>query len=253
MTYRVKNIGIAVILAAFAGLLTIFYVTQYKRHVQHGESKVSVLVAARDIPAGTSGAEVVGQHYLSTETVPRRTVVPGAVSSSDQLNNLVVTQQIFKGEQVTTRAFGTAQELGIRAQLRGTERAIQLAGDANQLLAGTLQAGDHVDIVGAWSTGGAGSKGTEVTRVILRNLLVLSAPVPPKGGGFGSAPNQGGLSVQLRLTDAQSLKLKWINEYGDGLKFHLELRPPVNSADSPNLYQSDRSMMSDRPGNRGPR
>src|SRR5438270_11710663 len=120
MSYRVKNIGIAVILAAFAGLLTIFYVTQYKRHVQHGETKVSVLVAARDIPAGTTGAEVVGQHYLSTETVPRRTVVPGAVSSSDQLNNLVVTQQIFTGEQVTTRAFGTSTELGIRAQLRGT-------------------------------------------------------------------------------------------------------------------------------------
>ena len=137
MSYRVKNIGIAVILAAFAGLLTIFYVTQYKRHVQHGETKVSVLVAARDIPAGTTGAEVVGQHYLTTETVPRRTVVPGAVSSSAQLSNLVVTQQIFSGEQVTTRAFGTPIELGIRAQIRGNERAFQLAGDANALLAGT--------------------------------------------------------------------------------------------------------------------
>jgi Flp pilus assembly protein CpaB len=244
MTYRVKNIGIAVVLAAFAGLLTIFYVTQYKRHVQHGESNVSVLVAARDIPAGTSGAEVVGQHYLSTETVPRRTVVPGTVSSSDQLNNLVVTQQIFKGEQVTTRAFGTATQLGIRAQLSGTERAFQLAGDANQLLAGTLKAGDHIDIVGSW-------KG--VTRIILRNLLVLSAPVPPKGGGFGSAPNQGSLSVQLRVTDWQSQKLKWINEYGDGLKFHLELRPPVNSADSPNTFDTSHTMFSDRPGTRGPR
>jgi pilus assembly protein CpaB len=251
MTYRVKNIGIAVVLAAFAGLLTIFYVTQYKRHVQHGESKVSVLVAARDIPAGTSGAEVVGQHYLSTETVPRRTVVPGAVSSSDQLNNLVVTQQIFKGEQVTTRAFGTATELGIRAQLRGNERAFQLAGDANQLLAGTLKAGDHVDIVGAWTVGSG--KGSAVTRIILRNLLVLSAPVPPKGGGFGSSPTQGSLSVQLRVTDAQSLKLKWINEYGDGLKFHLELRPPVNSADSSNMYQTVHTMLSDGPGARGPR
>ena len=248
MTYRVKNIGIAVVLAAFAGLLTIFYVTQYKRHVQHGESNVSVLVAARDIPAGTTGAEVVGQHYLSTETVPRRTVVPGAVSNSDQLNNLVVTQQVFRGEQVTTRAFGTATELGIRAQLRGAERAFQLAGDPNQLLAGTLSVGDHVDVVGAWK-----ANGVEVSRVILRDLLVLGAPTaPPKSGGLGSPGNQG-FSVQLRLTDAQSQKLKWINEYGQGLKFHLELRPPANSADSPNTYETDRTMLGDKAGVRGPR
>src|SRR2546421_7126785 len=197
MTYRVKNIGIAVILAAFAGLLTIFYVTQYKRHVQHGETKVSVLVAARDIPAGTTGAEVVGQHYLSTETVPRRTVVPGAVSSSDQLNNLVVTQQIFTGEQVTTRAFGTSTELGIRAQIRGNERAFQLPGDANQVLAGTLKEGDYVDVVGAWD---AGAPQGNVSRVILRNLLVLQAPLTPsRSSKLGSAGDN--FSRQPRMKD----------------------------------------------------
>src|SRR5947208_5357662 len=152
MTYRVKNIGIAVILAAFAGLLTIFYVANYKRHVQHGENNVSVLVAARDIPAGTTGSEVVGQHYLKTESVPRRTVVPGAISNSEQLNNLVATEQVYRGEQVTALRFGTPTELGIRAQLKGTDRAVQLEGDANELLAGTLKDGGHVDVVAEWTT-----------------------------------------------------------------------------------------------------
>src|SRR5438309_3247412 len=206
MTYRVKNIGIAVILAAFAGLLTIFYVTQYKRHVQHGETKVSVLVAARDIPAGTTGAEVVGHHYLSTETVPRRTVVPGAVSSSDQLNNLVVTQQIFTGEQVTTRAFGTSTELGIRAQIRGNERAFQLPGDQNSLLAGTLKEGDHVDVVANWSSGGDNSN--SVSKIVLRNILVLQPPAEPTSSShLGSSSAD--FSVQLRVTDSQSQKLFW--------------------------------------------
>ena len=226
MTYRVKNIGIAVVLAAFAGLLTIFYVTQYKRHVQHGESKVSVLVAARDIPAGTTGAEVVGQHYLTTETVPRRTVVPGAVSSSDQLNNLVVTQQVFKGEQVTTRAFGTATELGIRAQIRGNERAFQLAGDENALLAGTLKEGDHVDVVADWSAGGNNS--AALSKVILRNVLVLQAPQTPTSSSHLGSSNDN-FSVQLRVTDAQSQKLWWAEQEG---KVSLEIRPPADSADS---------------------
>jgi Flp pilus assembly protein CpaB len=226
MTYRVKNIGIAVILAAFAGLLTIFYVTQYKRHVQHGESKVSVLVAARDIPAGTTGAEVVGQHYLTTETVPRRTVVPGAVSSSDQLNNLVVTQQIFSGEQVTTRAFGTPTELGIRAQIRGNERAFQLAGDENALLAGTLKEGDHVDVVADWSSGGNNS--SALSKIILRNVLVLQAPQTPTSSSHLGSSNDN-FSVQLRVTDAQSQKLWWAEQEG---KVSLEIRPPADSTDS---------------------
>jgi pilus assembly protein CpaB len=227
MTYRVKNIGIAVILAAFAGLLTIFYVTQYKRHVQHGESKVSVLVAARDIPAGTTGAEVVGQHYLTTETVPRRTVVPGAVSNSNQLSNLVVTQQIFSGEQVTTRAFGTPTELGIRAQIRGNERAFQLAGDQNSLLAGTLKAGDHVDVVATWEF--PENSSNHVSKVILRNVLVLTPPAAPSKGTTLGSTSDNSFNVQLRVTDAQSQKLEWAEENG---KLSLEIRPPADSSDS---------------------
>ena len=39
MTYRLRNIGIAIALAVVAALLTTFYVTNYKRSVQHGESR----------------------------------------------------------------------------------------------------------------------------------------------------------------------------------------------------------------------
>jgi hypothetical protein len=53
MTYRVKNITIAVALALVAALLTSFYVTNYQRNVRADESNVTVYVAARDIPAGT--------------------------------------------------------------------------------------------------------------------------------------------------------------------------------------------------------
>jgi pilus assembly protein CpaB len=234
MTYRVKNIGIAVALAAVAGLLTIFYVTQYKRHVQNGEKNVPVLVAARDIPAGTTGAEVVGQHYLTTQTVPKRTVVPGTVSNSDQLANLVVTQQIFSGEQVTTRAFGTSQELGVRSQITATERVFELTGDDQQLLAGTLKDGDHVDVVATWNLPENATH--HVSRVILHNLLVLQAPDAPTGGGKITTPGQGAAMVELRVTDAQSERLLWAVENG---KIYLDLRPPANATQSsPSLQDS---------------
>src|ERR687887_464663 len=82
MTYRVRNIGIAVALAAVAALLTSFYVTSYKRHVQRGEDQVTVLVAKHDIAQGTTGADAA--HMLRAEQVARRSVVPGAISSRDQ-------------------------------------------------------------------------------------------------------------------------------------------------------------------------
>ena len=79
MAYRARNILIAVALAAVAALLTSFYVTSYKRHVQRSEDHVTVLVAKHDIPQGTSGGDAAGM--LSRIDVPRRSVVPGAISS----------------------------------------------------------------------------------------------------------------------------------------------------------------------------
>lgn len=229
MTYRVKNIGIAVILAAFAGLLTIFYVASYKRHVQHGEKNVSVLVAARDIPAGTTGSEVVEQHYLSTESVPRRTVVPGAISNPDQLNNLVVTDQIYRGEQVSTVRFGAPTEQGIRAQLKANERAVQLDGSASELLAGTLKDGDHIDVLADWESPEGGSPQHHISKIIVRDLLVLQAPLTPKSGGtLGENPNQG-FSIELRATDSQMQKIYYARKNGD---LTLLLRPPADAQDS---------------------
>ena len=237
MTYRVKNIGLAVLLAAFAGLLTIFYVANYKRHVQHAEKNVSVLVAARDIPAGTTGSEVVGQHYLTTETVPRRTVVPGAISNTDQLSNLVVTAQIYRGEQVSTIRFGAPTELGVRAQLKGNERALQMDGSADELLAGTLKEGDHVDVLANWERPEGGS--SHVAKVIVRNLLVLQAPDAPKSGGaLGSNPNQA-FSVQLRATDAEMQKVYWARKNGT---VSLLLRPPADSQDSGRSVDDSNSL-----------
>src|SRR5262245_48776046 len=127
MTYRVRNVVIAVALAAVAALLTSFYVTSYKRHVQRGQDKVTVLVAKSDIPQGTTGSEA--GHMLQSEQVLRDSVVPGAITSADQLQGKVATQLTMQGEQITTRRFNVVAENGVRADLKGTLRAMSLAGD----------------------------------------------------------------------------------------------------------------------------
>jgi pilus assembly protein CpaB len=261
MNYRVKNIGIAVALAALAAILTSVYVVNYKRHVQHGEGKVTVLVAARDIPAGTSGADIIDQHMLKQQTVPRKAVVAGAISSPDQLSQYIATEDVFQGEQVTTRRFAPPKEQGIRAQIKGTQRAYQLEGDPHQLLAGTLKAGDHVDIVATWgikipSTNGSNSSSSDdavVSRVVLRDLLVLTPPAATASTAAVTATQQSAF-VQLRMTDAQTEKMIWVqkNSEDGGNGWHLTLRAPSGSLDSPNTYEDSALMLFDGPGKRPP-
>jgi Flp pilus assembly protein CpaB len=251
-TNRLWQIVAAVGLALLAVLLTTFYVTNYKRHVQHGEAQVSVLVAAKDIPVDTQGSDLLSGTWLTKLTVPRREVVPGSITSPQQLRNLIATQPIYAGEQVTTRRFGTPAERGVRAQIKGTQRVIEVDGDAHQLLAGTLRAGDHVDIVGAWQTQNqaalasstAALSDDRVTRVFIRDSLVLTAPAPPgKAGGIGAG---NAFSVQLRLTDAETQRLEWM--YAHGKNWRLEIRPAVQAATSPRWHDTGATLLKDGVG-----
>jgi Flp pilus assembly protein CpaB len=239
MTYRARNIGIAVALAALAALLTSFYVTSYKRHVQRGEDQVTVLVAKHDIAQGTTGADAA--HMLRAEQVARRSVVPGAISSHDQIANLVATQKTLEGEQVTTRRFSPVAQNGVRADLKGNLRAMQIQGDVNQTLAGTLRDGDRVDLVATFKYHFAGSSSADnfsATRVVLRDLKVLRAPNGPPVGSKLTNGLQSDFSVLLAVTDQQAQKLNFVTtttggNASDGVGWSLQLRPVVHAADSP--------------------
>jgi Flp pilus assembly protein CpaB len=239
MAYRARNILIAVALAAVAALLTSFYVTSYKRHVQRGEDHVTVLVAKKDLTEGMTGAEAATA--LSTLEVPRRSVVPGAISSGDQLSGLVATQPTLEGEQVTTRRFSPVAEKGIRADLKGTVRAFQINGDVDQTLAGTLRDGDRVDVVATFKYHKAGASSGDTffaSRVVLRDLKVLKAPNGPPVGTKLTSGLQDNFSVMLAVTDRQAQKLLFTmtqtgGSAGNGSGWSLQLRSLVHADDSP--------------------
>jgi Flp pilus assembly protein CpaB len=245
MTYRARNIGIAVALAVAAALLTSFYVTNYKRHVQRGEDHVTVLVAKRDIPVGTAGSDAVGM--LSTTQVPRRSVVPGSISSPDEIKSLVASQETFAGEQITTQRFTSVAQTGVEGQLRGNLRAFQVAGDQNQLLAGTVKDNDHVDLVAAVSVHTNGGD-LLFSRVVLRDIKVLQAPSGPAPGSKITGGVNQTTSALLAMTDSQAQKYQWIlanDSSSTGNSWHLELRPVTHASDSPDHLDSVKTVLRD--------
>jgi Flp pilus assembly protein CpaB len=222
---RLRNLALPLGLAALAAILVGLYITSYRNSVTHGAGLVKVLVAARDIPAGTDGSTVAGGGYLKSQTVPRRAVVPGSVATAAPLTSLVTGGAIYKGEQITLRQFKPIAQGGIFAKFSGTERVVVVPGEPRQVLSDTVSAGDHVDVVAnvKYTVGGLDRA---TTRVVLRNLLVLKSP---DAGSVGTADSA---SITLAMTDKQSQTMLWAMKNGS---WFLALRPtsrPLNSRPS---------------------
>lgn len=237
MSYRLRNIAIAVGLALIAALLTTFYVANYKRHVRQSESTVRVYIAKHDIPQGTPGSEFQGTNLIETSDVTQRTVVPGAISSPAEISSLLSTQEIYAGEQITLRRFASRAEQGVRAQLHGTLRAVSLPGTGDQLLAGTLRDGDHVDVIANIKTGSCVT--CFAVRVVVRNVLVLRAP-----GGVTSKSGVGGgdTSAVLALSDRKQIQ-KLFYTVGNAASWSLDLRPVANAVDSREDVETTDSLL----------
>jgi Flp pilus assembly protein CpaB len=214
-----------VVLAVLAVVLIGAYVVSYRNSVTAGAELVKVIVAARDIPAGTNGSAVASGGYLKTETVPRRAVVPGSVVSAAPLTSMVAKDPIYKGQQVTLRQFGPISQGGIFAKFSGKQRAVAVLGDPTQLLAGTLSDGDYVDVVATVQYSGAG-RSRATTRVVLRNLLVLDTPDEGKEIDVSSGEDT---QVTLVMTDRQAQTMGWAMKNST---WFLALRPTTKPRNS---------------------
>jgi Flp pilus assembly protein CpaB len=224
---RLRNLALPLALAAIAAVLIGLYVVSYRKSVTHGAGLVSVLVAARDIPAGTDGSTIAAGGYLKAQTVPRRAVVPGSIASAQPLTSRVAAGEIYKGQQVTLRQFAPIAQGGVFAKFSGNQRVVVVPGDPNQLLAGTLSDGDHVDVV-VTAKYHLGQIGRAAARVALRNLLVLKAPEgAAKAAAVGGVPTT---SAQVVMTDRQAQTMGWAMKQGT---WFFALRPtnkPSNSS-----------------------
>jgi Flp pilus assembly protein CpaB len=226
---RLRNLALPLGLATLAAVLIGIYVISYRNSVTHGAGLVKVLVATRDIPAGTDGSTIAGGGYLKSQTVPRRAIVPGSITTAAPLTAKVTADQIYKGQQVTLRQFVPIAQGGIFAKFSGAERIVIIPGDQNQMLAGTLSDGDRVDVV-ATAKYHLGDLARATSRVVLRNLLVLKAPDGvPKAASVGTPP---AVTATLVMTDRQAQTMAWAMKQST---WFFALRPtskPANSGGS---------------------
>ena len=197
LTTRTGALTLAIILAAAAALMVFVYVKGYQSDVNGRSNEVSVLVANQTIPQLTPGNQVVEATMYRTTTVPKSSLVDGAVTNPDQLKGLVARNDVYPGEQLTTNQFVKSDTNSVAVNLKPNQRAIDFPAEPGQGLVGRLQVGDHVDVVANFevvpvdpATGlpRQGGQSIPVTKTIAKDVLVLGVPATSDSTSADSRP-----------------------------------------------------------------
>src|SRR3954447_25126292 len=137
---------VAVVAAAVAAVVLVAYLKNYKSDVRAGTTPTRVLVADRLIARGTNGDEIVSAGLFRPTTLAQDEVKARALPDGAALAGKVATRDIYPGEQIVAGGFSANGESS-RGHLPGAQRAVAAWLVSAPGLAGTVRAGDKVDVM----------------------------------------------------------------------------------------------------------
>ena len=239
MKRRLLIIVLALILAAVgtSGVLT--YVKGANTRAIAGMRAVSVLVAQKQIPSGTTAAAALHEDLLSSQVLPASAVPAEALSTiTPAMSSLVLSAALPAGQLLLRPMLITAAQTTSGLAIPPGMMALTVSFCLPEVVAGAVEPGSQVAVfdtvglnVASGLSAGPGCTGahnqiggTIKTRVVLTRVQVLSVGTAPPGGtaststastsGGSSSSGQGGSLVTLAVTQAQAEQLIQMSETG---------------------------------------
>jgi Flp pilus assembly protein CpaB len=225
MSTRAGTIAVAGGAALLAGIFILVYLNRYRHSVKAQGAPVTVLVAKRLIPKGTTGTAVASGLFYERSTVRQSQLLDGAFSDVASLRGRVAARDVLANQQLTAADFSTTAQSGLASSLSGSQRVIDVPLDTAHGLIGHVQAGDRVNVFAGFNISVRGSGQTfPVSRLIAQGVPV--ADVAKKAGGFGGGGASTSTNVSLRVNDVQAAAIAFAADNG---KVWLVLRPPTGA------------------------
>ena len=173
----------AVLVGAFAAVLLWLYAEQLDdEHEALVADQISVVMAARNIPAGTP----LTKDRVTTEQVPRKFLPPNPLTEAD-LNIYLgspLAVNVEEGAMVLTSDFSVKEvSRTLSRKIPHNERAMSVPVDMISGVSGLLRPGDRVDMLGTFPVGSeedlvpdaAGGESVGfVTMTLLQNVTLLA-------------------------------------------------------------------------------
>jgi len=202
-----KERGLVVVLAfllAIGATAAVFlYVNGVKHDATSGGTTTQVIVSKQVIPSGTSLDGLVSNGAFVTKSVPTEDVVPGAVTSIQQLQGKTTSQTIVTGEQIPIARVNGSVAGGPLAIPKGMQaETFQLS--ASQGVSGHIFQSNHIAIYATFDDPVAKgtSAGTVTTVDLIPDVQVLDVIRPE---AKSTTSSQFLVTMALTPQDAQRL------------------------------------------------
>lgn len=188
MKKQLIAVGVAALLAVLGVVVLVKYASDADDRAFEGTELVTVVRATADVAAGTQVADLSGS--VETAEVPRAAVVPGALSSLDEVQGKLTSVALVPGDQLSTAKFTDVVSGEIVVPKGMQELTIPVAGA--RLIGGAVEPGDTVGVFSSYDG---------VTANPINELLILKIDT-----GVAGAEDAGSLvTVAVRTLDAEKL------------------------------------------------
>ena len=193
-----RNIVISVVLALLAGAALILYTNSVRNQAEEGTTAASVVVATRDIPAGTRIAKAVAEGWLTTRTMRETDLAVGHVADADAYASKLISKDMVAGDQLSAARVGNDTPQGLTAKISGEQRAIKIPLNENAGLLGDVVAGDRVDVYANYVV-----NSKIMTVIAARDVEVIARQTLPNQSP-GSMPSG---SLTLEVDGEQAMRI----------------------------------------------
>lgn len=202
-----------------------------------GAGKVSVLVADKPIPAGTTGATAVGTGLVKNKAIDAGARPPTALTDASQLAGKTVTLGVPEGAILTSDQFQAAQtRIGTLKIPEGkTALAVELSNVPG--VAGFAGAGDRINVYGVVKAGSDPKLPQGAAHLIMQNTEVLNVNGTTLAATQGQ-PGGTGLLYLLAVSPAEAERLIYLSTF-ESLYFSLMSKDSAPVAATPGSSIAD--------------
>ena len=160
----------AAVVAAFGTVLVFLYVRGADTRAEQRFDTVQVLSATAPIEAGETIESASASGKLEMRAVPQDQLLPGNLTSIDQLAGQVALTRIFAGEQIIAGKFGGLADATSSLQIPKGKLAISVNLTDPARVAGFVNPGSQI---GIFMNGTDLASGESFTRLLLERVTVL--------------------------------------------------------------------------------